>query len=317
MKRHLPASAPDPAAEFPQPAGARLRVSGSAVLPAGVRQRLPWLGAAAAARDGPVMTITSWAGPAFGMPTAMVSERERGVWRRYRLLPAATAGLILSAMVARYVIVLLAVLMQLGLAWCIYRTPLPAHPLGALAALAWSCFAFLGLGADHRHARGCRARGAGAGPGDFPADDHDRRGGRAAADPAPLGAASGGVPAGAVCGGGAGCLHSAGQGGAGRGALRPGGAVRYRRRRVLDRGAPLPVGRRAAGARPGERVDRSGAGGLGGGGTGVGTKGASSCTGGDATGSRRSRPHTGLGCALAADFPERRERDHLRKPAER
>ena len=95
---------------------------------------------------GQLVTITILGGACFGMPTSMVSERERGVWRRYRLLPASTAGLIVSAMVARYILVLLAVLLQFGLAWCLYRTPFPAHPLGALVAFTAVCFAFLGMG---------------------------------------------------------------------------------------------------------------------------------------------------------------------------
>jgi ABC-2 type transport system permease protein len=95
---------------------------------------------------GQLVTITILGGACFGMPTSMVSERERGVWRRYRLLPASTAGLIVSAMVARYLIVLLAVLLQFGLAWCLYRTPFPAHPLGELVAFTAVCFAFLGMG---------------------------------------------------------------------------------------------------------------------------------------------------------------------------
>ena len=95
---------------------------------------------------GQLVTITILGGACFGMPTSMVSERERGVWRRYRLLPASTAGLIVSAMVARYIIVLLAVLLQFGLAWCLYRTPLPAHPVGELVAFTAVCFAFFGMG---------------------------------------------------------------------------------------------------------------------------------------------------------------------------
>ena len=95
---------------------------------------------------GQLVTITVLGGACFGMPTSMVSERERGVWRRYRLLPASTAGLIISAMVARYIIVLLAVLMQFGLAWCLYRTPFPAQPLAMLVAFTAVCFAFLGMG---------------------------------------------------------------------------------------------------------------------------------------------------------------------------
>ncbi|HWB61844.1 MAG TPA: ABC transporter permease [Chthoniobacteraceae bacterium] len=95
---------------------------------------------------GQLITITILGGACFGMPTTMVNERERGVWRRYRLLPTATAGLILSAMVARYIIVLLGVLLQIALAWCIYRTPMPAHPAQLLIAFTFVCFSFLGLG---------------------------------------------------------------------------------------------------------------------------------------------------------------------------
>ena len=58
---------------------------------------------------GQLLAITVLGGACFGMPTAMVAERERGVWRRYRLLPTATAGIIVSTMVARYLLVLTAV----------------------------------------------------------------------------------------------------------------------------------------------------------------------------------------------------------------
>jgi len=95
---------------------------------------------------GQLVTITVLGGACFGMPTSMVSERERGVWRRYRLLPASTAGLVVSAMVARCLIVLLAVLLQFGLAWCLYRTPFPAEPGAMLVAFTAVCFAFLGMG---------------------------------------------------------------------------------------------------------------------------------------------------------------------------
>jgi ABC-type polysaccharide/polyol phosphate export permease len=95
---------------------------------------------------GQLLTITVLGGACFGMPTTMVNEREKGVWRRYRLLPMATAGLILSAMVARYIIVLIAAVMQIALAWCFYRTPMPAHPGQLLVAFTFVCFAFLGMG---------------------------------------------------------------------------------------------------------------------------------------------------------------------------
>ena len=37
---------------------------------------------------GQLVTITVLGGACFGLPTTIVSERERGVWRRYRLTPA-------------------------------------------------------------------------------------------------------------------------------------------------------------------------------------------------------------------------------------
>ena len=95
---------------------------------------------------GRLLTVTILGGACFGMPTSMVAERERGVWRRYRLLPTATAGIILSAMVARFFILLSAGLMQIVLARLIYKTPFPNHPLDMLGAFVFVCFAFLGLG---------------------------------------------------------------------------------------------------------------------------------------------------------------------------
>src|SRR5215207_1723719 len=55
---------------------------------------------------GQLLTITILGGACFGMPVAVVSERERGVWRRYRLTPMPTAALALSVLVARYILVL-------------------------------------------------------------------------------------------------------------------------------------------------------------------------------------------------------------------
>src|SRR5258706_10380848 len=46
---------------------------------------------------GQLLTVTILSGACFGMPTAMVGERERGVWRRYRLLPAGIGGAGLGA----------------------------------------------------------------------------------------------------------------------------------------------------------------------------------------------------------------------------
>src|SRR5829696_143564 len=42
---------------------------------------------------GELLTVTALGGACFGLPTSMVSERERGVWRRFRLTPVHTATL--------------------------------------------------------------------------------------------------------------------------------------------------------------------------------------------------------------------------------
>jgi ABC-2 type transport system permease protein len=95
---------------------------------------------------GQLLVITTLGGACFGMPTAMVAERERGVWRRYRLLPAGTGGFIFSTMLARFVLVATAGLMQIGLAKLFYTTPMPEHPTQMFVAFVFVAFAFLSMG---------------------------------------------------------------------------------------------------------------------------------------------------------------------------
>ena len=95
---------------------------------------------------GQLLTITALGGACFGMPTAMVAERDRGVWRRYRLLPASARTLVLSACIVRAMLVASAAGLQLALAWSLYRTPFPALPGQFLLAFATVGFAFLGVG---------------------------------------------------------------------------------------------------------------------------------------------------------------------------
>ena len=95
---------------------------------------------------GQLLTITILGGACFGLPTAMVAERERGVWRRYRLLPAAAAGIVLSTVAARVVLLFSAGGLQMMLAWALYGTPWPAYPFQWVSAFGSATFAFLGLG---------------------------------------------------------------------------------------------------------------------------------------------------------------------------
>ena len=57
---------------------------------------------------GELLTVTALGGACFGLPTTMVSERERGVWRRYRLTPVSTATLVSGTVAARYLLLVVA-----------------------------------------------------------------------------------------------------------------------------------------------------------------------------------------------------------------
>ncbi len=98
------------------------------------------------AQMGQILTISILGGACFGLPTALVAERERGVWRRYRLLPVPTGILVIGTLLARLVIVASAAGLQLFLARLIYGTPLPLHPGQAVVAFLFVALAFLGLG---------------------------------------------------------------------------------------------------------------------------------------------------------------------------
>src|SRR5688500_9899464 len=94
---------------------------------------------------GELLTVTVLGGACFGLPTTLVSERERGVWRRYRLAPVATGSLVASTLVARYLLLLVAGLLQLGLALAL-GMPWPQHPVALWVAFTAAAWAFLGLG---------------------------------------------------------------------------------------------------------------------------------------------------------------------------
>ena len=94
---------------------------------------------------GELLTVAVLGGACFGLPTTLVSERERGVWRRYRLTPVPTWLVVTSTVLARYVIILSAGLLQLGAALAIGMTA-PAHPFDLWLAFTFVSFAFIGLG---------------------------------------------------------------------------------------------------------------------------------------------------------------------------
>ncbi|MEO8593513.1 MAG: ABC transporter permease [Candidatus Solibacter sp.] len=94
---------------------------------------------------GQLLTVTILGGACLGMPTTMVSERERGVWRLYRLTPISTRRFVIGAVLVRFCIVITAGLLQFALAIWI-GMPFPRHPAQLALAFGVVTFAFLGLG---------------------------------------------------------------------------------------------------------------------------------------------------------------------------
>jgi ABC-2 type transport system permease protein len=95
---------------------------------------------------GRLLTISALGGACFGLPIAMVSERDRGVWRRYRLTPLGSGWFVLGAVLARYLLISSSALLQYGLAMIFYKVPFPVHPFELLLAFTCASFAFIGIG---------------------------------------------------------------------------------------------------------------------------------------------------------------------------
>lgn len=94
---------------------------------------------------GELLTVTALGGACFGLPTTMVSERERGVWRRFRLAPVSNLRLVAGTVVTRYFLLLTAAALQVALAMGI-GMPLPDHLFDLWLAFTFVSFAFLALG---------------------------------------------------------------------------------------------------------------------------------------------------------------------------
>jgi ABC-2 type transport system permease protein len=96
---------------------------------------------------GELLTITILGSAAFGLPSGIVSDRERGIWRRYKILPVSSFGILAGTLVTRYLLLLTAALLVLALAMAT-GMPMPAHPFAMWAAFTISAIAFMGVGLD-------------------------------------------------------------------------------------------------------------------------------------------------------------------------
>lgn len=96
---------------------------------------------------GELLTVTILGGACFGLPTGIVSDRERGVWRRYKMLPVSSLGVLGGTLITRYLLLLTAGLLQLGLAMA-SGMPAPEHPFALWAAFSAAAISFMGIGLD-------------------------------------------------------------------------------------------------------------------------------------------------------------------------
>jgi ABC-2 type transport system permease protein len=94
---------------------------------------------------GQFLTVTILGSACFGLPTTIVSERERGVWRRYALMPVGRWVFVVSILLARALLLFTAALLQLALAFA-FGLPMPAHPADLFLAFTIASAAFLGFG---------------------------------------------------------------------------------------------------------------------------------------------------------------------------
>jgi ABC-type transport system involved in cytochrome c biogenesis permease component len=94
---------------------------------------------------GQLLTVTVLGSACFGLPTTIVAERERGVWRRYRLAPQPGWVFLASVLMARAVLLITSALLQLALGFG-FGMPMPAHPAALALAFCVASLAFLSLG---------------------------------------------------------------------------------------------------------------------------------------------------------------------------
>src|SRR5688572_11003015 len=94
---------------------------------------------------GELLVVSVLGGACFGLPTTLVSERERGVWRRFRLTPTPVWQLVTSTALTRYLLIVSAGGLQLAVALAVGMT-MPVHPTELIVAFTFVCFALIGLG---------------------------------------------------------------------------------------------------------------------------------------------------------------------------
>lgn len=95
---------------------------------------------------GKLLTVTALGGACFGLPTAIVSERERGVWRRYRVSPRSAGTFIAGQVASRLILLAIAGTIQVAVAMTVFGMPAPGDPFDLLTVFMLVCIALIGMG---------------------------------------------------------------------------------------------------------------------------------------------------------------------------
>jgi len=93
-----------------------------------------------------LLTISAMAGGFFGLSIGLVTARERGILRRYRLAPIRPWMLISSQLASNFLVVLSTLVVQLLLARGVYRIEIAGSLAAMMVMLSVGVLAFLALG---------------------------------------------------------------------------------------------------------------------------------------------------------------------------
>lgn len=93
-----------------------------------------------------LLTISSMAAGFFGLSIGLVTARERGLLRRYRVAPVRPWLIVSSLMVSNFVIALASLIVQLALAKAVYQVNVAGSALSFLAMLSAGLLAFMSIG---------------------------------------------------------------------------------------------------------------------------------------------------------------------------
>jgi ABC-2 type transport system permease protein len=94
----------------------------------------------------PLLVISILGGACFGLPITLVNERDRGVWRRYRLTPLGAGTFIASTVISRFILISSSVALQIALAMWIYDLAWPKQPIFLLVIFTLITLTFIGIG---------------------------------------------------------------------------------------------------------------------------------------------------------------------------